>query len=150
MKIPIATPAKITKRTALSVALLAILPAFSVSASAASLPPEIQQGAIAYRSGGVGQDEAQAMEKLARQYPLQLEFVERERGTGHEAFIADVDVSIHDHGGKQVLQAKADGPFLLARLPAGAYIVDARYDNISHQRRVIIPAHGTKRVVFGW
>lgn len=133
---------------AICAAVLATLPAFAL-APAAELPPEHQQGAIAWRSGGVGQDEAQAMQAAAGQYPLQLEFVVREGG-GHGAFIAGVDVAIRDRAGRQMLQATTDGPFLLARLPTGRYVVTATYENTRRERRVAVPAIGSERVVFDW
>ena len=52
--------------------LLTSLPAFAAVPS--TLPPEQTQGAVAYVSGGIGQDEAQAFEAAAAQYPLALEF----------------------------------------------------------------------------
>src|SRR5512146_3358400 len=118
------------KRIPLSIAagalLWALLGAANPAAAIASpdLPPEHQQGAVAYRTGGIGEDESRAMREAARQYPLTLEFVSR---TGEErgGYLADVDVSIKDNHGRQVLQAKAAGPFLLARLPAGQYMVTA-------------------------
>jgi len=118
-------------------------------AAAADLPPEQQQGAVVYRTGGIGEDEARAMQDASRQYPLALEFVAR-TGEDRGGFLADVDVSIQDRGGNQVLQAKAAGPFLLARLPAGRYVVTAKNEDSRRSRRVDIPSRGTRRVVFGW
>lgn len=129
-------------------AMIAAFPAAFASAQTA-LPPEHQMGAVAYRSGGVGQDEAQAMQAAASRYPLQLEFVARMNG-GHEAYLAGVEVSIRDDDGRQVLQTTADGPFLLARLPAGHYKVTAKYEDMPRERQLLIPAHGGQRVVFAW
>jgi hypothetical protein len=39
-----------------------------------TLPPERTQGIVTYRSGGIGQDEAQAFAVAVRHYPLTLEF----------------------------------------------------------------------------
>jgi hypothetical protein len=133
--------------TVLCAALGAATPTFA--ASAPNLPPEHHVGIVSYRSGGVGDDEAKAMQEIARQYPLELEFVAHE-GNGHAAFLADVDVAIRDGGGNLVLQTTTDGPFLLARMPAGRYLVTAKYDNAQRIRHISVPAHGGRRVVFGW
>jgi hypothetical protein len=116
---------------------------------AADLPPEHRQGGVAYRTGGIGEDESKAMQDAARQYPLALEFVAR---TGEErgGWLADVDVSIKDSRGNSVLQAKADGPFLLARLPAGEYVVTAKYQDAQRSQRVAVSGRKAQRIVFGW
>lgn len=118
-------------------------------ATSNNLPPERQQGPVVYRTGGIGEDEAQAMKDAARQYPLALEFVAR-TGEDRGGYLADVDVSIQDRGGNQVLQTKAAGPFLLARLPAGHYVVTASNQDARRSQRVDVSARGSKRIVFGW
>ncbi len=52
------------------------VPAMSMTMES-SLPPSFRQGAVSYRSGGIGINEAKAMEKAASRYPLSLEFVKR-------------------------------------------------------------------------
>lgn len=137
------------RTAALLAGLAAGLPALAATMSMAKLPPEQSQGAVSYRTGGVGQDEARAMKRAARQYPLELEFISG-RGKSHEAFLSDVNVSILDKAGHDVLQTKSDGPFLLARLPAGRYLVKANYKNAQRERHIAVPAHGTERVVLHW
>ncbi|MDD5250336.1 MAG: carboxypeptidase-like regulatory domain-containing protein [Rhodocyclaceae bacterium] len=150
MKIQFHSRARIlaVRSAVLGAALAATLPAFAEPAEDA-LPLEHSQGLVTYRSGGIGEDEAKAMRQIARQYPLQLEFVAHE-GDARGAYVADVNVSIRDGRGKEVLQTKADGPFLLARLPAGRYVVTAQYQDSQRERRVNVPAHGAEHVVFGW
>jgi hypothetical protein len=135
---------------------IALCASLAVTASAAAyaltapdLPPEHQQGNIAFRTGGIGEDEAKAMQDAAHQYPLALEFVAR---TGEEkgGWLAGVDVSIKDGGGNVVLRTTADGPFLLARLPAGHYVVTARYQDAQRSQPVEVSGRKSKRVVFGW
>jgi hypothetical protein len=138
---------RLIRRSILCAALAAAVPAFAASAD---LPPEHRDGVAApYRSGGVGEDEAKAMREIAHQYPLALEFIARERD-GRNAYLSDVNVSIRDGRGNEVLQTTADGPFLLARLPAGRYVVTAKYENAQHARRITVPARGTEHVVFAW
>lgn len=117
--------------------------------TAGDLPPEHQQGNVAYRMGGIGEDEAQAMQAAARQYPLTLEFAAR-TGEDRGGYLADVDVAIRDGRGNQVLQAKADGPFLLVRLPPGRYVVTAKHEDSQRSRRVDVKERGAQRIVFSW
>ncbi len=137
---------RIIRRTMLFAILGTALPAFA--ASQAQLPPEQKEGAVTFRSGGVGHDQAKAMEAMAKKYPLELEFIKKVGG--HEGFLSGVDVSIMGKGGEEMLETKTEGPLLLARLPAGRYTVIAKNDDVKRERHIAVPAHGTKRVVIGW
>lgn len=112
------------------------------------LPPEHAQGALVYRSGGIGADESAALKAAAGRYPLEVLFAERDEA-GTAAYEAGAHISIRDGRGKQVLSTVADGPFLLARLPAGRYILTASRNGDVKTRTVTIgPQH--VRVVFEW
>jgi hypothetical protein len=43
-------------------------------------------------------------------------------------YVSDADVKIVDAKGVAVLQTKADGPFMLVKLPPGSYRVEATLD----------------------
>src|SRR3989442_605745 len=101
--------------------LLMPLPAFA--AVPGTLPSEQTQGTETYVSGGIGQDEAQAFEAAAAQYPLALEFAIKHAPRAE--YTADVHVIVTDVKGQHVLDTRSDGPFLLAKLPAGRYTGNA-------------------------
>lgn len=113
-----------------------------------SLPAEQQQGEVTFMTGGVGSEEAAAIRDAAAKWPLTLVFVEARRG--RESWVADVGVSIRDGKGDTVLDATTDGPFLLARLSPGRYVVEATYNGTAHRKSVTVPAHGARRIVFQW
>src|SRR5439155_8181880 len=70
--------------------------------------------AVPYATGGVGTDEQERMKALEQEgYNLKLLFAEK--GTG--AYIADVRVRVTDPSGRTMLDAIADGPALVAKLP---------------------------------
>src|SRR2546430_7024398 len=77
-----------------------------------TLPPEQTQGAVTYVSGGIGQDEAQAFEAAAAQYPLALAFAIK--NTPRAAYTADVLVVVTAAQSTRLLDTNSDGPFLLA------------------------------------
>ena len=112
------------------------------------LPPEMTQGGITYMSGGIGHDEAAAMRKEEREFPLSLEFVKRAKPT--DEYLAGVDVTIKDPQGKTDMHALADGPILLARLPDGKYKVSAELDGKTRTRDVVIAQHKPEHIVFEW
>lgn len=125
--------------------------AFSVNAAAAplsALPATQKQGDISYLSGGIGQTEANAIKHVAKRYPLELEFVLKAKPK--DEYLADVKVNIKDAHDKVVLDTTADGPFLLAQMPAGKYTISADRHGKMEQRRVEIAAKEHQRLVFAW
>lgn len=110
------------------------------------LPAVQQQGQVQYLTGGFGHDESEAIKAASSNYPLALTFASTQGG----AYLADVQVTITDAQGNTVLDATADGPFLLVKLPAGRYTVSARFNGNEQTRHVAVPAHGTARQTFTW
>lgn len=117
-------------------------------ATLGALPPEQTQGAVTYVSGGIGQDEAQAFEAAATQYPLALEFAIKHAPRAEYA--ADVHVMITDAQGRRVLDTHSDGPFLLAKLPMGRYTVTAERQQQTLTRTVRVATHKPTHVLFLW
>ena len=128
------------------VSLIMSLPAFA--ALAGTLPPEQTQGPVTYVSGGIGQDEAQAFAAAAMQYPLALEFSIKH--TPRAEYTANVHVTVTDAQGQRVLDTRSDGPFLLAKLPAGRYIVTAERQQQPLTRTVHVATHKPTHVMFLW
>lgn len=125
--------------------------AFAVNAVAAplsALPATQKQGEISYLSGGIGLTEANAIKHVAKRYPLELEFVLKAKPK--DEYLADVKVNIKDAHGKVVLDTTADGPFLLAQMPAGKYTISADRDGKVEHRRIEIAAKEHQRLVFAW
>ena len=132
---------------------VALVAASALSAAALAmpvqnLPPAETQGAVTYRTGGIGQSEAAAMRQAERNYPLSLEFAER--AGPKNWFLANVEVTIKDQHGNTVLQTFSDGPFLLAKLPAGRYTVTATDNGASQTRHVTIAKGTPERLFFDW
>ena len=140
-----------SKLSAIAAAIAASGLALSVTAAAAQmdhLPATQTQGGITFLSGGVGEGQAHAIERAAKGYPLELEFVLRAKPK--DEFLANIKVRIKDAHDKVVLDTTADGPFLLAKLPAGKYAVSADHDGKVEHRQIEIAAKQHRRVVFEW
>jgi len=99
-------------------------------------------------SGGVGEDEAAALKRAAAGYPLELQFVQR--AMPRDEFLAGVNVKIRDRSRTVVLDVVSQGPFLLARLPAGTYQIEADHDGVVKRQSVEIRAGKHERAVFVW
>ena len=138
------------KLTAVGALLAANLfaPGCAVAVTMGSLPPEQTQGSISYVTGGVGKDEADAMKAAAAQYPLSLEFV-RHAGPRGE-FLANVEVTIKDRAGKTVLETTSDGPFLLAKVPAGKYTVIAQAGGQTRTLRATVKPRNPEHLIVLW
>lgn len=141
---------KYTNRILLS-SLLAMAP-FSISmcwASASpSLPPAQHAGPITYISGGGTPAQAEAIGQKAAGYPLELDFL---WGRGaKETPIANVDWSIRNAPGHEMLDAHSNGPEVLASLPNGRYTVTARYEGTTRSRVVDVHQGMHDTVVLEW
>lgn len=133
-------------KTAVVVAMTFAMPAFSADPSA--LPTEVTQGNVRYVSGGVGEQAAAAFKQAAAKYPLELLFAQK--SSPNDVYLAGVKVTVRDRAGKVVLDAVADGPYLLAALPAGKYQIDADHEGVSKRQAVEIVSGKHQRVVFVW
>lgn len=109
------------------------------------VPQEHVRGSVAYISGGIGDDEAQAMKAAAADYPLTLELATA--GPARDPYIADAKVQIRDRQGNPVLNTTTEGPFLLVRLPSGMYTVDVEWNGAQKQRTVQVAANGRQHIV---
>jgi hypothetical protein len=130
----------------LTFSLLTSLPALARSPGA--LPPEQTQGVVTYVSGGIGIEETRAFAAAAKQYPLVLEFAVKH--APRAALTANVHVIVTDVKGQSVLDTHSNGPFLLAKLPAGYYTVSAEQKGQLLARTVHVITHKLAHVLFLW
>jgi hypothetical protein len=135
-----------TLASAATIGLAVAAPAMSMTS--APLPPEHVDGAVTYRSGGVGNDEAMTMKHAEGQYPLAVEFVRHAKPA--DQHLASVDLTIKDAKGNTQLAANGVGPFVLAKLPAGKYTVIATDNGQTKTRNVVIAANKPERLTFEW
>lgn len=84
-------------------------------------------------SGGIGIDSQQRLEAREPEFNLKLVFT---LISGN--FVSDVRISIRDAKRKILVEHVADGPFLLVKLPAGQYSVNAVYEGTAQARKIIV------------
>jgi hypothetical protein len=135
--------------------LVAALTGLAATAATAAIPPRYAEnlpeprraGPVTYITGGTEMGEANAIKRAAQEFPLELVFVEK---VGRrEKHLANMPVRITDEKGKVVFEGESAGPYFLARLPKGKYIVSTRWDAWSFSREVKIGSQ-RQRVVFAW
>ncbi len=91
-----------------------------------------QQNDVSYVSGGVGQEEIDALEAVKRNYNLRITSADK---TGRYA--GDVHIVITDRQNNIRLDAMG-GPLFYANLPDGRYIVEGTSEGLSHKQAVTI------------
>lgn len=102
---------------------------------------------VTFITGGIGLCEAQEMRKLAKEYQLELVFVQKTATA--ENFLSKIPVEIVDKKGSYVVDTVSKGPFLLAKMPNGRYSVTATFNGESKTQQVSITSKH-QRVVFVW
>lgn len=105
-------------------------------------------GDITYITGGVGICEAQMMQSLAIDYPLNVVFIQKLEQ--QEEFLAGVKVQILDRYRHLLLDVATEGPYLFMALPQGKYLIVAEYNGEAKQQWVSIGSKNDKKVVFWW
>ena len=96
-------------------------------------------------SGGIGLDSREELLSSKGNYNLWVVLA-----LADGAYLGGAQITIHDRSGKTVLDTKAEGPWLFAKLPAGHYTVDARAHDATRSARVMVDGKGLKRIVLTW
>jgi hypothetical protein len=97
-------------------------------------------------TGGVGSDERSEMMMALPDYNLKVVAAARRSGE----YLGEVALEIRDTTGKRVLGMTLEGPWLLARLPAGTYELRLTHQDKTQTRTVGVPAQGKREAYFYW
>jgi len=104
-----------------------------------------EENGIRYVSGGISDDEQQAIAEIDDEYSLKLTMA-REDG----AYLNSVQVAIHNGAGEPLISTVTNGPILLAALSPGEYTIEASVEGVAKQETVSIGADGTEEVLLYW
>jgi hypothetical protein len=105
-------------------------------------------GEVTYLSGGIGRAESVAMRQNAKNYPLEIVFVEK-AGTLEE-YLSEVTLQIQDVNKNNMLEIATEGPYFLANLPQGKYFVTAEYKGEVKTQWVNVSIKKHAKLVFWW
>ncbi len=130
------------RRRTLIASLLVAVGLYSPFVAANAQQVQTQHG-IDFITGGVGQDEREALEAMAADFSLKLRFALK-----GGSYIADVQVRIEDEEGKALLESAADGPWFLVDLEPGKYTVRASDPNEKLQRDVQVREGSQAELIF--
>lgn len=116
--------------------------------NAALLPMEMLAGNVTYVTGGVGKAEAAIMRNMAKEFQLEISFGQKLKQQAE--FLAGVKVRIYDEQQNTLLDITTDGPFLLANMPQGTYMVSAEFNAEVKSQMIDIENEKHKKIEFWW
>jgi hypothetical protein len=99
---------------------------------------------VNYVTGGIGDDERQAIEASKGDYNLHVT-----SASGNGAFVEDTQVVIKDKAGTEVLNVTA-GPLLYVKLPTGSYTLEATHGSDSQTKKFVIGKKPTRDLHLSW
>ncbi|MGE0822400.1 MAG: hypothetical protein AB7G75_02580 [Candidatus Binatia bacterium] len=100
---------------------------------------------VPYVSGGVSENDRQALRQITTDDNLQLIFAAKDRD-----YLSDVAVHIRDERGHEVLNTVAQGPWLFTKLPSGKYRITASTMGHSQGAVVELSPKNKTRVYLTW
>lgn len=112
-----------------------------------SMPPQQQVGDVTYMTGGIA-EEAEMMRAVANDYALEVVLVQKRNE--QEEFLADVAVRVLDAQHNVLLETNTEGPYFYADLPAGRYVVEAKFNDVVKQQKVKVSEKSHQKLVFWW
>lgn len=114
-------------------------------ASADSGEVVLTAGSVSYVSGGVGTESIDRLNSVARDFNLKLVFALQ---SGE--YVSGVGIVIADTRGRTLLDTTSDGPWFLAKLPAGNYRVVATFAGKAEKRSIAIGTGTHRTINFRW
>ncbi len=102
-------------------------------------------GRVSYVSGGVGTTSTDRLNSLAKDFNLKLVFSLKSGD-----YVSDVKVTIADAAGKQLVDTTSEGPWFLAKLPAGNYQIVATLAGKAEKRTIAVGAGKLRTIDFRW
>ncbi|KIO48510.1 carboxypeptidase-like regulatory domain-containing protein [Nitrosospira sp. NpAV] len=132
----------------MAITLTCIFSTLSFAYENPSLPPVQTQGQTQFISGGIGKDESEAILQARRSWPLMLELTQA--ADSRAQYISDARIIIKDRLHNTVLDTTAEGPYLLVKLPAGEYSLEATYNATTLHRKLNLQKESGKKVTLVW
>lgn len=139
---------KISRTFLTSTVWFSMLAGANFANAASMLPPVQHSGVNTFVTGGIGLDESTAFKSAMKDWPLSMQFAEKDGQRAH--YVADVQVVVLDAKGQVAIKAKSDGPFMLVKIPVGVYKIDATLAGKTLHQQVEIKEGQPAKVTFLW
>jgi len=140
------SPAPLVRRvTSFAAAVLAAIALLPSGAGARSEEVLTAPSGVTYVSGGAGTEAVDRLRSMEPEFNLKMVFA-----LSSGEYLADVKVQVVDAANRLVLDTSTEGPWLLVRLPAGNYQVNASYRRANEHRAVAVGPSSLKTLEFRW
>ena len=139
------SPAKLARRATLAAAMLVVISVVPTAASARTESAIRASPGVTVVTGGISTDVVDHMRAIEKDFNLKMVFA-----LNNGEYLADVKVQVIDPSNHVVIDTLTDGPWLLARLPAGSYQVHATYGSTMERRVVAVAPASLKTLDFRW
>jgi len=114
----------------------------------AQIPDTKYSQGISYITGGVGQNETDAIRAEAKEWPVMLELSQIQNGRG--VWIAGVSIKAMDAKKQLIFDALADGPYMLINFVPGDYVLEADYQGVIQKRALSVKADSSQKIALFW
>jgi len=101
---------------------------------------------LPYVTGGISDDERDALAGSGVPHGLRIVTVARESG----AYLADARIVIADANGRRLLDTRLDGPFLQVALAPGRYTISAEFERQSMSKEISVAREVPRQLVFAF
>jgi hypothetical protein len=118
--------------------------AYSYTPGYISLPQPQQEGAITYVTGGIGDEERDALKAQKKDYNLSIVSADKSG-----AYVGDTRVVISNRQGEKLLDTQA-GPLFYANLPPGNYVVEGDSEGQIRKQNITVAEGKPASVHFTW
>jgi len=119
--------------------------AMVVATCAAAQEQVATQNGVSFISGGIGAGSQEHLKTLEKDFNLKLVFTLSEGN-----YVADANVVLKNGAGKTLIDHASDGPFFMAKLPAGKYSVTATHSGRTQTRSFTIGSKGMHTEYLRW
>ena len=121
---------------------------FCCSQMALAEPLKLRSSANGYQyvTAGIGEEEAAALKKIAKNYTLNLLFSEGVVGR----WAVNVNVNIYDEASQLMFRMVNAKPILYVNLPAGTYTILASNNGNKLRHKVTLVDGKNQRVILNW
>lgn len=109
-----------------------------------SMPQPQQEGSITYITGGIGDEERDALNAVKNNYNLSIM-----SASVSGSFTGDTHIAIRDRQGMELLNTDA-GPLFYAKLPAGRYTVEGSSEGQNRSQAITIASGQPAHIHFSW
>ena len=129
--------------------LIALIVLSSVSYSGFGQLPEVQIiNNYSYIMGGIGEHEADAIQAVAKKWPLSIQFTEHLEN--YDSWVSGVELKIINSAGHTIFDERIDGPMFLANLPTGSYQLIGSYRGVTKKMMVKIMTNQSLQISMNW